>query len=80
MLIPARASAIGLAATKLANENGPPKEFLRWRQLLRGAASSREEAVFHVFRLYNRKTCTTQPAFMDNNGNVGERKTDGTNS
>jgi len=73
MLIAAGASAIGLAATKLANENGPTKEFLQWRQLLRGAASSRAEAVFHVFRLYNRKTCKTQPVTA-NNGNVGGRR------
>ena len=61
MLIAAGAPASGLAATKLANENGPTKDLLQWRQLLRGAPSLRAEAVFHVFRLYNRKTIRTQP-------------------
>jgi len=61
MLIAAGASASGFAATKLANENGATKEFLRWRQLLCRAPSLRAEAVFHVFRLYNRKTSKPQP-------------------
>jgi hypothetical protein len=75
MLIAAGASATGLAATKLANENGPTKDLLQWRQLLRGAPSSRAEAVFHVFRLYNRKTRTTQPVTA-NNGNLGGGEND----
>ena len=74
MLIAAGASASGLSATKLANENGPTKDLLQWRQLLRGAPSSRAEAVFHVFRLYNRKTSTTQPVMPNNRECGGERK------
>jgi hypothetical protein len=61
MLIAAGASASGLAATKLANQNRATKEFLQRRQLLRRAPSLRAQAVFHVFRLYNRKRLQTQP-------------------
>lgn len=49
MLIAAGASAIGLAATNLANENGATKEFVRWRQLLCRAPSLRAEVGFHSF-------------------------------
>ena len=75
MLIPAGASASGLSATKLANENGPTKEFLQWRQLLRGAPSSRAEMVFHVLRLYNRKTRIEQPAAAQQRERGREEKT-----
>jgi histidine ammonia-lyase len=75
MLIAAGASASGLSATKLANENAPTKDLLQWRQLLRGASSSRAEAVFHLFRLYNRKISRTQPV-MPSTGNVEGREND----
>ena len=74
MLIAAGASASGLSATKLANENGPTKDLLQWRQLLRGAPSSRAEAGFHVFRLYNRKTIRTQPVTAKQRECGGRRK------
>lgn len=75
MLIAAGASASGLSATKFANENGPTKDLLQWRQLLRGASSSHAETVFHVFRLYNRKTTRIQPV-MPTTGNVQGREND----
>jgi histidine ammonia-lyase len=75
MLIAAGASASGLSATKLANENAPTQDLLQWRQLLHGASSSCAEAVFHLFRLYNRKISRTQPV-MPTTGNVGGREDD----
>jgi hypothetical protein len=74
MLIAAGASASGLAATKLPNENGATKEFLQWRQLLCRAPSLCSEAVFHAFRLYNRQIRQTQPVTAQN-GNPAGRKT-----
>jgi hypothetical protein len=75
MLIAAGASASGLSATKLANENAPTKDLLQWRQLLRGAPSSRAEAVFHLLRLYNRKTWKTQPVTAQQRERGREEKT-----
>jgi len=61
MLIAAGASASGLSATNLASEDGSTKQFLQRRQLLRGATSPGAEAVFHSFRLSNRKISQARP-------------------